>query len=111
MIKRINLPAFAFGTLVFFQNTFPVVAQHSPSGEATNVLVIASVSVAGKSVSLGRGDEVKLGTYPNNIMFRFGPNTNQGQLPIRLRYKLEGHDGNWREVEGEMFLAVRYFNT
>ena len=61
-------------------------------------------------MSLGRSDDVKLGTYPENIVFYFGPGTNQGQLPVRFRYKLEGYDSNWREGNGEMFLAVRYFN-
>jgi signal transduction histidine kinase len=110
MTTPTNIYVLALGGLVLWGNTFSLMAQYSQARPTTNALEISSVSVAGKAVSFGRGGEVKLGTFPENISFRFGLDTNQGQLPIRLRYKLEGYDSAWSGGNGEMFLAIRFYN-
>lgn len=105
-----NIFGSAMGILFFFGKISPVAAQLSQLGEPTNAIVISSMSVAGKPVPLGRGDEIKLGAFPENIVFHFGPNTNFGRLPVRLRYKLDDYDDNWHEGGGEMYLAIRFYN-
>jgi signal transduction histidine kinase len=109
MIEQMNMFGLAAGILFFFGKISHASAQLSQAG-LTNVIVISSVSVAGKSVPLGRGDEIKLGAFPENVEFHFGPQTNFGRLPVRLRYKLDGYDDNWHEGGGEMYLAIRFFN-
>src|SRR6267154_3771154 len=43
--------------------------------------------------------------------FRFGPNLATSNPPVRLRYKLEGFDKDWREAGGEMRLNVRFLDA
>jgi signal transduction histidine kinase len=43
--------------------------------------------------------------------FRFGPNTAASNPPVRLRYRLEGFDKEWREAGGEMRLNVRFLDA
>src|SRR5260370_21021438 len=40
--------------------------------------------------------------------FRFGLNPSSSNSPVRLRYRLEGFDAEWREAGGEMRLNVRF---
>src|SRR5260370_5177555 len=87
-------------------------AQISQSGlnPRCGPIAIRSVTVQGKPVSMRPGDGVKVAGTSENIIFRFGPITNEGVAPIRLRYRLEGYEHNWHEGDCEMFLAVRYFD-
>ena len=43
--------------------------------------------------------------------FRFGPNSAASNPPVRLRYRLEGLDKEWREAGGEMRLNVRFLDA
>ncbi len=44
-----------------------------------------------------RGEgKLKLGPFPENISFVFGPGTNASRAPVRLRYKLEGFENDWQ---------------
>ena len=43
--------------------------------------------------------------------FRFGPNPSASNLPVRLRYQLDGSDKGWREAGGEMRLNVRFLDA
>lgn len=61
-------------------------------------------------MSIRAGDGLKLAGSAENILFRFGPITEGGVKPIRLRYRLEGYEHNWHEGGCEMFLAVRFFD-
>ena len=65
----------------------------------------------GNSLSLRRGAEVKLGSFPDNGVFDFGMNTNAKQYPIRIRSKLEGYYNEWKSGNGQMFLDLRFFNA
>lgn len=87
-------------------------AQESALINSTNALEIRSVTVDGKPMLLRHGTEVRLGTFPNNIVFDFGVRTNNiKQTPIRIRTKLEGIENEWKVSNGEMFLDLRFFNT
>ncbi len=78
---------------------------------STNLLEIRSVTMDGNSLSLRRGAEVRLGSFPDNIVFEFGMNTNVRQAPIRIRTKLDGYENEWKSGNGEMFVDLRFFNA
>ena len=79
--------------------------------EPTNTLRIQSVSVNGKSLSLEGNQGISLGSFPENLVFGFGFNTNGGNPPLRLRYTLEGFENAWHEASSEMTLTVRFYNS
>ena len=84
----------------------------SPAITKSNTLVISTVSVAGKTIPLlNHSEEVRLGPFPENIVFRFGPATNFPQPAERLRFKLAGYDNDWREGGGPDVVGdtVRWF--
>src|SRR5258706_10294076 len=91
--------------------TFCSFAQQPPSNKATNLLEIRSVTVDGKPLPLRHAMEVKIGSFPDNVVFDFGMNTNIRQTPIRIRTKLEGYEDEWKVSNGEMFLDLRFFNA
>src|ERR1700720_4954033 len=107
MIKRAGVLSLvllgAWGTA----NAF---AQNSFAASNTNLLRIQSVEVSGRTMPLRGSGEVSLGSFPENIIFHFEPNTNSARLPIRLRYKLEGYETAWHEGDGEMYLGVRFYD-
>lgn len=72
---------------------------------------IFSVSVADKLIPVRRNGEANLGSSPVNIAFAFGPQTNRHPAPVRIRYKLEGVDPDWRDGDSDMFLTVRFFDA
>jgi len=81
------------------------------AGQDTNSLKIRSVSVNGKSFPFREKEGVHLGSSPENIVFDFGPDTNAGNPPLRLRYTLEGFENTWHEYSTEMALTVRFYNN
>lgn len=89
----------------------PELAIPLPAVEATNALEIQSVSVNGKSLSFHGEESVSLGSFPENIVFSFGPGTNGGKPPLRLRYSLGGYENTWHEYSTEMALTVRFYNS
>jgi len=90
---------------------FCSLAQEPSWNQATNLLEIHWVTVDGKAVLLRHGTEANLGTFPNNILFDFGMNTNIRHPPLRIRTKLEGYENEWKVSNGQMFLDLRFFNT
>src|SRR2546429_4075709 len=73
-----------------------------------NTLPIQAV-VNGKSVTLHRGPNATLGSFPQNSGFDFDV-ANPSNGPIRMRYHLEGYENVWHEAESDMALSVRFFN-
>src|SRR5258708_33321287 len=92
-------------------SAFCSLAQEHSTNRAANLLEIHSVTVDGKAMLLRHGTEVNLGTFPNNILFDFGMNTNIRHPPLKIRTKLEGYDNEWKVSNGEMFLDLRFFNS
>lgn len=107
MNKRIGV--LGFGLFAAWA-TGSVMAQTSSTSLTTNLLQIQSVEVSGHTIPLRRNGEIRLGSFPQNIIFHFEAMTNAGRLPIRLRYKLEGYESAWHHGDGEMQLGVRFFN-
>jgi signal transduction histidine kinase len=81
------------------------------AAEDTNTLEIQSISVNGKSLSFQGKESVSLGSSPENIIFSFGPGTNAGKPPLRLRYMLEGYENIWHEMSTDMGMNVRFYNS
>lgn len=78
-------------------------------GGATKLLQIQSVIVNGKSISVdGLMGKVRLGAFPKNVYFTFGPGTNSSQLFTRLCYKLDGYDTNWNANSGQMRVSISF---
>ena len=82
----------------------------SVRAEDTNALEIQGVGANDKNLPFQGKPEVNFGSYPENIIFRFGPGTNAVQSPLRLRYTLEGFEDAWHEGGAEMGLTVRFYN-
>src|SRR5262245_47896958 len=76
----------------------------------SDLLAVHSLTVGDKAIPLGREGTARLDSYPQNITFTFGATTNAARVPVRLRYKLEGYDTDWRENAGTMNLAVRFYD-
>jgi signal transduction histidine kinase len=87
----------------------PFTALPSPV-ELTNTLEIQSVSVNGKSLPFRGKENIRLGSFPENVVFGFG-SANGGKPPLRVRYTLEGFENIWHEASTEMALTVRFYNN
>jgi signal transduction histidine kinase len=74
----------------------------------SNSLQIYSVQVGGNLRNLNAEHELRLKPSPGELIFNFGPVTNSGWFPKRLRYKLEGYDTSWKEGGAVMCLTVRF---
>lgn len=105
MISRNRIKSvFATALVAFFAVTSPGAA------DETNSLVIQSVMVNGKVVPFVNHGPVNLGAFPVNIVFRYGPEKNAVNPPLRMRYMLEGYEKTWHEAGGEMALNIRFYN-
>jgi hypothetical protein len=45
------------------------------------------------------------------LTFHIAPNPQVAAEPIRVRYRLEGWDDDWQDLEGIMFLALRFLDA
>src|SRR5205807_1987117 len=79
-----------------------------PGAKASSPLEIRSLNVNGQPVSIAAKKRFRLGARPRNVSFGFGAATNAARAPLRMRYKLDGFDENWREIPGDMTIAVRF---
>jgi signal transduction histidine kinase len=73
-------------------------------------LVIQSVMANDKTIPFANHDRVNLGAFPVNITFRYGPEKNAANPPLRMRYMLDGFEKNWHEAGGEMAFNIRFYN-
>ena len=80
-------------------------------GDAFESLEIRSVTVNNQPKPLAANGGVNLGANAENVSFAFGARTNAKETPIRVRYKLEGYDKDWRDGLGEMVFAIRFYNA
>src|SRR5208282_3183816 len=87
-----------------------VAAPPLPALAATNTLEIQSVTVNGTSLPVRGKEIVNLHSFPESVAFGFGPDTNVGRPPLRLRYTLEGFENVWHEAASEMTLTARFYN-
>src|ERR1039457_2168413 len=83
-------------------------AQVQHGGKTDQLLEIRSLSVNGQPTSLHTSQKLRLAPMPGNVTFGFGPATNTARALLRIRYKLDGYDENWREVAGDMSMLVRF---
>jgi signal transduction histidine kinase len=75
-----------------------------------NPPAIQGVQVDNRPLPWRLGKELNLGSFPRNIIFNIGPESNSSQKFIRLRSTLEGIDKQWQDGGGTMFVAIRFFN-
>src|SRR5208337_206149 len=86
-------------------------AESLSSSKTNQPLEIRSLSVNGQSVAVRAATKLQLGSTPRNIAFSFGSATNTERAPLRIRYKLDGFDEDWREIPGDMAVSVRYVDA
>jgi signal transduction histidine kinase len=91
---------------------FYSVTEHLAASQKNDVFTMNSVIVDSKyAASFPKAsDTVNLGSFPENVDFYFDTITNPNETPIRIRYRLEGYDSSWQDNNGEMHLAVRFYN-
>ena len=82
-----------------------------PGGKTDQLLEIRSLSVNGQPVSLRPNSRLRLSPTPRNILFGFGPATNSEHAPLRVRYKLDGFEDNWREASSDLSISFRFIDT
>src|SRR6266446_7011814 len=82
----------------------------APANQTKNLLEIRSLIVDGKPLDSHAEGEQRIGPFPESVTFEFGGRTNSSRLPIRLRYRLEGHEVGWHEGSCEMVVAIRFFD-
>ncbi len=63
-----------------------------------------------KPVPFANHDPLNLGAFPINLVFKYGPQKNAADPPLRMRYVLEGYEKTWHEAGGEMALNIRFYN-
>jgi signal transduction histidine kinase len=85
-------------------------AESPKAGRTEQPLEIRSLTVNGQAVSLPPGNKLRLSPPARNIAFGFSPAVSSQRAPLRVRYKLDGYDENWREVAGDMSLQVRFID-
>ncbi len=86
-------------------------AEGLPAGRTNPPLEISSLSVNGQPADLQPGGKLRLSTAPKNLVFAFGPATNSPRAPLRVRYKLDGFEDDWREVPSDMSLSIRFIDA
>lgn len=105
-----------------------VLAVASTAAIAAPGVIIESFSAGGHEQSLrlrtgmangagkdaGRFDQryepVRLPVTAQALDFRIAPNPASANEPARIQYQLAGWDEDWREVEGVMWLSVRFLD-
>jgi hypothetical protein len=83
------------------------VASNTPADS----LEIRSVTVNGEPVKWRENGDVSVGASAENISITFAARTNVERSPVRIRYKLEGYDNNWRDGSGDRYLMVCFYNA
>lgn len=99
-------------------------AYATPEGSAPAV-IIESFSAGGREQPLvlrpGRSsaqapsgfrsyEPVRLPVTAQALDFRIAPNASGAEEPLRIQYRLEGWDDEWREIEGVMWLSIRFLD-
>jgi len=105
------LRTIASGLALCLALALPGVLFSQSAGSDNSPFEIRSVTANEKAVPVRWNGEVNLGSSPNNIIFAFGPRDNAQPTPVRIRYKLEGHDNNWRDGASDMYMTVRFYNA
>jgi signal transduction histidine kinase len=82
-----------------------------PAARTNQLLEIRSMSVNNQPMPLRSGAKFRLTSSVRNVSFGFGPGTNTEEAPLRIRYKLDNFDDDWREVQGDMGISVRYIDS
>lgn len=97
--------------MVWSTIAWPVFASAQTELTGPNPVEISAVTVGDRSIPIRGNHEVNLGASAVNIAFAFGPRTNTQPSPLRIRYRLEGVDSDWRDGDSDMFLTVRFFDA
>lgn len=82
-----------------------------PPPKTAAMMEIRSLSANGQPVPLRAEKKLRLSASAKNVTLIFSPAMNNPRAPLRVRYKLDGYDEDWREPFGEMSLAIRFVDA
>lgn len=85
-------------------------AEATPPAPGLDRLVADGVEIR-PSGRRGNEDLYRLPTRPKRLAVDFGDPEKLGRHPVQLRYRLDGHDGDWRDVVGLMRFQVRFIDA
>lgn len=98
-----------FAFICLFERACPVPAADALEQASTSPpMEIRSLTVNGQSVYINTSKKLRLKARAQNVSFGFRAATNSSSAPLRMRFRLDGLDENWREVPGDMTLSVRF---
>lgn len=78
------------------------------STEATTRSAVPGKVVSGDGA---KSERLHISAQAQRLDFRFGPDPNSANPPVRFRYRLEGVDEDWREAGGEMRMTVKFLDS
>jgi signal transduction histidine kinase len=87
---------------------FGALAQVAPV--YSNSAETVAVSADGKSLALTGAPSVSIPFSAGRVTFSVGNPSESGE-PTRRRFQFDGVDRGWREGNGEMFVAIRFFDS
>jgi signal transduction histidine kinase len=93
----------------------PVIVRGFVAGGSDRTLQLAGrepVSAAVGSTATNLSYEtVRIPLIAQPLNFHLGPNPQVATEPMRIRYRLEGWDDEWQDLDGIMFLALRFLDA
>jgi signal transduction histidine kinase len=97
----------AFSTIVIYS----ILVDGRPRQIPAGMQLLSDSPKQPASVGKVETGKLRVPSLAQRTEFRFGPNPASSNPPVRLRYKLEGFDKEWREAGGEMRLNVRFLDA
>jgi len=81
------------------------------ASEESPPVIIHNVIVDGSPAGGMAKGAVRVSSAAQRVEFHFGPYLDTSNPPVRLRYRLDGFDKEWREAGGEMRLNARFLDS
>jgi signal transduction histidine kinase len=109
MSSLLRIATLGFGCLLGGLSPCPA-AESLTAGRTDQLLEIRSLSVNGQPIPLRPGSRPRLSPTPRNIAFGFG-SANSPHAPLRMRFKLDGFEDNWREISSDLNISFRFIDA
>ena len=81
------------------------------SAPAETRVRVYSVAEDGTPLPIPEEGRARLAANPKLVSFAYGPATNVVGAPLRIRYRLDGLDEEWKEPAGEMRIGIRFMDA
>ncbi|MGH7971549.1 MAG: histidine kinase, partial [Limisphaerales bacterium] len=111
MNRWFRIPALALAWGFLPTGGAGLAAERLASHKTDPPLEIHALNVNGQPLALRPGEKLRLSSSPRDVTFGFGPVTNSPAAPLRIRYKLDGFEENWREASSDMTVSLRFMDA